>query len=200
MNAQIATPSEFSGAWGRTSLVRLAADVPVHLPPDAAEFLVQSGLPARVLFAHPRLPSMVSFERLAEGLRSILHEPMNGVPLPTTWSPYLVLGEEVFESGGALFCLDQSSGHVVRIDPEVEAPLSLVNTSVPRFATALLVATTWSASAPPIAAAWRKAIAELGAVLRGVDPEAFNGGEAFWPMIVDSLGSEEPGTFRIARP
>jgi hypothetical protein len=200
MKAQFVTPSEFSEAWGYSSLVRLAPDVPVHLPPDAAAFLVQSGLPARVLFAHPRLPSTVSFERLAEGLRSILQEPMNGVPLPTAWSPYLVLGEEVFENGGALFCLDQSSGHVVRIDPEHESPLSLVNTSVPRFATALLVATTWSDSAPPTAAAWRRAIAELDAVLRGVDPGAFNAGEAFWPMIVDSLGSEEPGAFRIGRP
>jgi hypothetical protein len=199
MNTSSLTPREFSEAWGVHGLVRLPAEgaLPV-IPADAARFLVEAGLPAHFVLAHPTLPSEVAFTRLSRGLTPLLAEPTVGPELPKEWSPYLVLGDEEFDNGGAWYCIHQDAGHVVRIDPERDDSVSLVNTTVPRFATAMLMATSWSAGLRASSSTpWHAVVSRLEASLRALDPSAFDAESSRWRTVVRGVADEEPGAFRI---
>jgi len=200
MNISELTPREFSEAWGVQGLVRLPAGWTLPaIPPEAARFLQEAGLPAHFVLAHPTLPSEISFTRISRGLTPLLAEPTVGPELPKAWSPYLVLGDEDFDNGGAWYCIHRDTGHVVRIDPEMDDSLSLVNTSIPRFAAAMLIATTWSAGIHASSSTpWHVVVSRLEASLRALDPSAFDAENSLWRTVVRGVADEESGAFRIA--
>lgn len=198
----VLTPPEFREAWSAEHLTRLPSGAaPPSIPAEAAVFLTEAGLPKRFVLAHPTIPSTITFNRLSRGLTPLLAEPMVGPPPPREWSPYLVLGDEKFDetsgNAGAWYCIEQGAGHVLRVDPELDNPVSLVNTSVPRFASSMLAAVTWSSHVRASSASWRTAISFLTSVIEALDPVAFDDETSHWRLVVQGVIDEKPGAFQF---
>ena len=135
--------------------------------------------------------------KIAELLRRIEKEQVHEVIIstdptlagPEEWHRLQVIGEDRGEGGAAPVCLDEGSGQVVKIDDAQRRPL-LVNTSVPRLATALWVAVDWSMHPAP-------AVDELEAELRAVDPECTQSG--FWRVLLDERRAHDARAFLVLR-
>jgi len=114
-------------------------------------------------------------------LRPVTTEPVvGGPPLPPDWLRYRVFGEEKFPNAGSAFvCADEIGGSVVRIDVELEQPLSVLNTSVDRFATSFRLLNEYFSSA-------KQDLEDLTRRLRLIDREAFDAG-SHWRALTDFL-------------
>lgn len=193
------TPHEFAQAWGAERLVRLCPDM-LTLPgvsTEAVGYLVEAGLPRHFVVAHPTLPTRISFGRLARGLTPLVAEPQVGPGVPPEWSPYVIVGDEQFDNGSAWYCIDRDTGHVVRVDPELDRPASLVNTTLPRFAMAMLLSISWSANVRALSPSWDAAVQLLAGLLSAQDPGILDVENGYWRKVVATVADMEPGAFRF---
>jgi hypothetical protein len=184
------TPAEFSATWGKEALVRMPqSSIVGEIPSAASQFLVEAGLPAFLRFFDASNLAKVTFNRLQSGITPVLNEKTVGPPLPSDWSVYMTLGDEFFCNGAAWWCLHKDSGHVVRIDIEVDArPIEFANTSVAHFASALMTALRWSESCNH--KEWMSALDRLQQALAAVDPPSMQSDRHFWPSILQFLRDE----------
>src|SRR5579864_3915389 len=145
MISQLLSPHEFSHIWGVDKLIRLPDEPEPHpVPPDALLFLNQAGLPALITCRSGPTESKITFSRLQAGLSPLLEAETVGPPMPKAWSDYLILGDEFFCNGSAWWCIHQHTGHILRIDIELEEPIEFASSSVRQFASALAAVTSWA--------------------------------------------------------
>lgn len=197
----VLTPREFANRWG-TRLV--AAPNAGQFPGSAADFLSQAGLPRAFTFAHPEIPLQGSFDRLGKDIEILSNEPFVGPEAPRTWAAFLVIGEHYFDNGSALYCVEKDSGQVFLVDVELDEPFQFLNTSIPAFATCLEATADWTAQWS-IHGDWLSAIDSLRTTLTQIDSMAFSAREsaptrlAFWPMLLDEMRRQPPGTVGLLR-
>jgi hypothetical protein len=182
--------------WDAADLVRLPPDDPSResLPPETFEVLTRTGLPQRLIFSWEAREMELSFLPLASGIR-LLRDEASYAELREEWSHYWIVGEEDFDVGGAWWCLDGRNGHVLRIDPELDDPVSLVNASVPRLSRCLLEALDWARSRAGGGISPPAETERLGEALRRCDPHAAETG--FWAgflLEVRATASRCPAT------
>jgi hypothetical protein len=199
MSSTLLTPDEFVHAWGSDGLIGLPEQtIAAPIPEDARMFLVKAGLPRHITFAHKSLPSEMSFVRLSDGLQNVIAVQTVGPAFPSGWSVYWIMGEESFDNGSAWFCIHQDSGHVVRMDIELDNPISLVNTSVAHLATAILLSCSWSQESAR-QGQWSAMVDQLGDSLRRSDPGALRSKDTFWNGILDEMRNVGPDGFLVLR-
>jgi hypothetical protein len=124
---------------------------------------------------------------------------MVGPPPPAEWGHCWVLGEELFTNGSALWCVEGSGGRVLRVDPELDEPLGLVNSSVARLATSLWLVTSWSAQVTSIHNSGSPVVALIEEQLQGCDPDVFSVRGSFWKETCEQVRYAGPRQFRIRR-
>jgi len=187
----ILTASAFAAAWGEDSLVRLP-DANKSIPAKCGEFLLRAGLPALVRCHEASNESKITFCRLSRGLSSVIDEKTVGTPLPSSWSRYLVAGDEFFCNGAAWWCIHQANGSIVRIDIELDDPVEFVNTSVAHFAAAISMAVGWSAKCRRTAQEWTREVDQLVNAIRTLDPPALKSRRCFWLRFLEFIREEDP--------
>jgi hypothetical protein len=186
------TAEQFARVWGADALVRLrSSHGAAPIPDDARAFLVQAGLPSLIRCRGGSFEAKITFCRLASGLSPILSMQTVGPPLPPEWSVYWILGDEFFSNGAAWWCIHQDSGHIDRIDIELEHPIRFANSSVAQFAAAALAAASWSERGGSEAD-------ELDRELTALDSASMGSDRNFWPAYLDCIRDEgpRPGAFQ----
>lgn len=187
------SPEEFERDWGVDKLVRLPArTATAPIPEKDRDFLVQAGLPAMVRYFPGSTGGVITFCRLAAGLVPVMNEQTVGPPLPPEWSVYWIMGDEFFCNGSAWWCVHDSTGRVDRIDIEIEPPIKTANSSVARFASAILAASLWSARCNRTVGAWSSEVDRLMRELADLDPPSMNSNRNFWPMYLNFIRDEGP--------
>jgi SUKH-4 immunity protein len=169
-------------------LVRLPSLAGTPIPKDTREFLVRAGLPGLIRY----LDDVITFCRLASGLAPLLGEKTVGSPLPSEWSVYWIVGDEFFSNGAAWWCVHGPTGHVHRIDIEIEPPIAFANRSVAHFASAVLAASLWSTRCSRAVEKWPSEVDRLKRELAELDPPCMRSDRNFWPAYLDFIRSEGP--------
>jgi SUKH-4 immunity protein len=187
------TADKIARAWGDDALVRLpTALATAPIPSDAREFLVQAGLPALVRYFGGSTEVKATFCRLAMGLSPVLGEKTGGPPLPPEWSVYWILGDEFFCNGSAWWCIHEQTGHVNRIDIELNQPIKFANSSVAHFASAVLAASSWSDRCSRSAENWPSEVDRLKRELADLDSSSMESDRNYWPVYLDFIRDEDP--------
>ncbi len=187
------SPEEFERSWGSDKLVRLSAQFVAALVSERdREFLKRAGLPAMIRYFAGATDGLITFCRLASGLKPLLSQETVGPALPLEWSIYSIMGDEFFCNGTAWWCIHGALGHVERIDIEIEQPIEFVNSSVGHFASALLAASMWSGSGSPKKQDWPCDVDRLMAELAEIDPPSMQSRRNFWPMWLNFIRDEGP--------
>jgi hypothetical protein len=186
-------PEEFAHEWGPEALIRLPdKKSKVPMPADTRDFLVRAGLPALITYYGGVTESKVTFYRLDLGPSPLLEEETVDPRIPASWSAYVVVGDEFFCNGCASWCIHQDTGHVLRVDPELQEPVEFVNSSVAHFASAALTAVSWSQHCTRTAAEWVAEVDRLTQLLGLLDPESTRSTKQFWGSYLDFIRSEGP--------
>lgn len=144
---------------------------------DSREFQKQliDSLPNQAMWQFREVWVSFDFSRLKKRLLPVTAESIVGGALPTEWLRYQVFGDERFNNGGAFVCIDEMDGSVVRIDVELEKPLSLLNTSVDRFVTSFKLLNNYFVFAT-------QDLEDLTRRLRFADSKAFDEGSHWWAL------------------
>jgi hypothetical protein len=107
---------------------------------------------------------------------------------PETLSKYTVIADEKFNIGNAWYCKDPASRSIYRVSPEYGPQVQFVNSSMRAFKASLNAAATWSAQFD--SSAIRRAprlVDDLSNALLKLDPNAFESGEALWPILMEHM-------------
>lgn len=143
------------------------------------EAFLSSGLPSRARWMVEGEPLDFEFTvgrcglyRLSEGVVA---------DTGTAACDLLVFGEQDYAEGGgsrSWLCVRERDGAVYGFDPELEEPLVLLNSSVPRFVATFQTLDGYlskDAALPP----------DCHGRLRGIDPEAYQ--DSDWRLLVECL-------------
>jgi hypothetical protein len=171
------------------------------LPKEAHDFLVDFGLP-RVMMFEWRSSFEITFAPLATELIPysdvIRWGDFFNRELAERWSQQLVIGEEEFCNGHASFCVHKQTGVVTRIDCELSAPETFVNSTVIQFAESLLAAKEWSDQALSRGGApTRSAFQSLASDLKVIDCRVFDNQSSFWRKFIEFILDDEPNALLI---
>jgi hypothetical protein len=142
--------------------------------PEFQKQLIDS-LPKQAMWRFRETWVSFDFSRLQKRLLPVTAECIVGGPLPVDWLRYRVFGDERFDNVGAFVCIDVVDGSVVRIDVELEKPVSLLNTNVERFATSFGLLNDYFGSAV-------KDLEDLTTRLQLADSAAFDAGSHWWAL------------------
>ena len=121
------------------------------------------------------------FLRVVADFRDIKDADISG-DIPAEWLSFRVFGEETFSNGSALLCINGADGSIIRLDVELDDPVSVLNSGMSRFVGSFLALDGWLTRG-------QGTREDVDQALRAIDPGPYERGSQ-WQVLVTTSGIE----------
>ena len=133
------TTANFKRRWG-AGIRKLSFAAKPYLPDQSNSFLQDAGLPARFRFGTLSIDFLTDAVTMENVWAEIQGEEWR---LPFDWKRFWKIGDVDFGQPTAWLCLEEMSGRIVTIDPQIDTPISKVNSSLLQLGKCMLHLREW---------------------------------------------------------